>query len=396
MSVGRAYLDWNATAPLRPEARAAVVAALDEAGNPSSVHAEGRRAREMVEGSRRAVARLLGASASEVIFTSGGTEANNAVFARQWKRVLLTGIEHDSVLAPARASGAEVVMLPVDGNGIVSFDALHDALSEVVDPENTLLSIQVANNETGVVQPLGRMVGAAKACGVAVHSDAVQAAGRIPLDFRALGIDLMSLSGHKLGAPKGVGALVVRDGFDMPALLVGGGQEVRRRAGTENVAGIAGFGAAAEAAHDELSLFAGLVGRRDAVEEAVLGCVPGGRIVGDGADRLSNTVCFTWPGASAEMLLINMDLGGVALSSGAACSSGRVGPSHVLVAMGLPDDESRSALRVSFGLATDDGAFERFFGAVAQTANRMAAKSVSNRNRPGGPASRHQMMMGEA
>jgi cysteine desulfurase len=218
----------------------------------------------------------------------------------------------------------------------------------------------------------------------------------MPIDFDKLGLDLMSISGHKLGAPKGVGALVVRSGFDLPPSLVGGGQEARRRAGTENVAGIAGFGAAARVAREELATFAGLGDSRARLEDTVKAIVPGSVIVGAGAERLANTVCFTWPGQSAETLLIKMDLGGVSVSSGAACSSGKVGPSHVLAAMGLPDAISRSALRVSFGIATDDDAFARFLAVLTAIANRTAEQSVATMNMPGGPASRLQMMMGEA
>ena len=396
MSVFRTYLDWNATAPLRREARAAMLAAMDVTGNPSSVHGEGREARAIVEDARRRIAELVGARASEVSFTSGGTEANNAVFANPWKRVLLSSVEHESVLAPARRCGAEIVVLPVDRNGVVVPEAVTKALAAVREPHATLLSIQMANNETGVIQPLSEIVTQAKSAGLVVHSDAVQAAGRMPLDFDGLGIDLMSMSGHKLGAPKGIGALIVRDGLDLPSLLVGGGQESRRRAGTENVVGIAGLGAAARAVNEELASFAGLGESRAFLEKAIKAIVPGSVIVGAGAERLANTVCFTWPGQSAETLLIKMDLGGVAVSSGAACSSGKVGPSHVLAAMGLPDDASRSALRVSFGVATDEAAFARFVAVLTAIANRTAGQSAATMNMPGGPASRLQMMMGEA
>lgn len=392
----RAYLDWNASAPLRPEARLAMLAAMEEVGNPSSVHGEGRRSRAMVEEARREVAGLVGAQASEVIFTSGGTEANNAIVSRHWTRIIVSGVEHESVLAPARQSGAEVVMLPVDGNGVVVAEAVAEALSVVIEPATTLLSVQMANNETGVIQPLARIARAAKAAGVAVHSDAVQAAGRLPVDFQALGLDFLSISGHKLGGPKGVGALIVRDGIALAPLVAGGGQEGRRRAGTENVAGIAGFGAAARVARERLSDFASLAGRRDAIERFIAATVPGSLIVGMGADRLANTVCFTWPGGLAETLLIKMDLGGVAVSSGAACSSGKVGPSHVLAAMGLAEEASLSALRVSFGATTEEHEFERFYCVLEAIAGRAAKEPVVMSNRLGKSCSRHEMMMGEA
>jgi cysteine desulfurase len=374
-----------------------MLAAMDATGNPSSVHAEGRRARAIVEGARREVAALVGARASEVVFTSGGAEANNAALAQPWTRNLDSAVEHDSVLAAARRSGAEVVELPVDGNGVVLVEAVADALSAVTEPKTTLLSVQTANNETGVVQPLAAIVAAGKSAGVVVHTDAVQAAGRLPIDFKAMDLDLMSVSGHKLGAPKGVGALIVRDGVELAPLLAGGGQEGRRRAGTENVVGIAGFGAAARVARDEVTGFARLADRRAAIETFIMSAIPGSVIVGAGAaERLANTVCFTWPGNTAETLLIKMDLGGVAVSSGAACSSGKVGPSHVLAAMGLPDGAVRSALRVSFGASTDEPAIERFFSVLAKIAGRSEGEPIAMINRPDGPASRHVMMMGEA
>ena len=261
-----------------------------------------------------------------------------------------------------------------------------------IDLDRKVLADMAVHDKAG----FAAVVAQAKSAGLVVHSDAVQAAGRMPLDFAGLGLDLMSISGHKLGAPKGVGALVVRSGFDLPPLLVGGGQEARRRAGTENVAGIAGFGAAARAAHEELAAFAGLGERRALLEDAVKTVVPGSVIVGAGAERLANTMCFTWPGQSAETLLIKMDLGGVSVSSGAACSSGKVGPSHVLAAMGLPDETSRSALRVSFGIATYEDAFARFLAVLTAIADRTAEQSAATMNMPGGPASRLQMMMGEA
>ena len=243
MSGERTYLDWNATAPLRPEARAACAAALDVVGNPSSPHAEGRRARAIVEDAREQVAALVGARPAEVVFTSGGTEANNAVLAAGWDTIVLSGIEHDSVLSPSRAGKARIVEMPVGRNGVVRPDrpVAADAISGRI-----LLSLQIANNETGVIQPVTQVAAAAKAQGFFVHTDAVQAAGRIPVDVRALGVDFLTLSAHKIGGPKGIGALVIHERASLPAFIAGGGQERRRRAGTENVAAIAGFGAAAE------------------------------------------------------------------------------------------------------------------------------------------------------
>src|SRR5262245_14939662 len=242
MSRPRTYLDWNATAPLRREARAAMVAALDVAGNPSSPHAEGRRARGLVEDAREQVAALVGAKPAEVGFTSGGTEANNAVLAAGWDAILLSGIEPDSVLAPARGSGAQLIDLPVGRDGVVRQERFADHMTQ---PGRALVSLQMANNETGALQPVAEAAGPGREPRLAVHRDAVQAAGRVPIDLAALGVDYLTLSAHKVGGPKGAGALVVRGDARLPAFITGGGQERRRRAGTENVAAIAGFGAAA-------------------------------------------------------------------------------------------------------------------------------------------------------
>jgi cysteine desulfurase len=251
MSRTRTYLDWNATAPLRREARAAMVAALDVTGNPSSPHAEGRRARAIMEDAREQVAAFVRAKPAEVVFTSGGTEANNAVLAGGWNTILLSGIEHDSVLAPARVSPAGLIEITVGTDGVVSRSSLAEQIGRKREGR-TLLSLQMANNETGALQPVVEAARQAKAHGLAVHSDAVQAAGRLAIDMAALGVDYLTLSAHKLGGPKGIGALIVREGASLPSLIVGGGQERRRRAGTENVAAIAGFGAAAEAAGCDL------------------------------------------------------------------------------------------------------------------------------------------------
>jgi cysteine desulfurase len=394
--VERAYLDWNATAPLRCEARAAMLVAMDTVGNPSSVHAEGRRARAIVEAARGAVARLVGARPSEVVFTSGGTEANGMALAGGWRRIVCSAVEHESVLAPARRSGAEVVLLPVDGNGVVVASAAARVFGGAGDASPTLLSLQLANNETGVIQPVAEIAALARAAGATVHVDAVQGAGRLPLGFAEAGIDLMSVSAHKIGGPKGVGALIVRDSVEVPPLIAGGGQEGRRRAGTENVVGIAGFGAAAEAALGDLAAMDRVTALRGEIERLIATIVPEATIVGETARRLPNTVCFTWPGKSAETLLIRLDLAGVAVSSGAACSSGKVGPSHVLAAMGLPDAASRSALRVSIGAGTTAQDIARFGEAIAAIARPAAGASAATNNRPGGPAPRREMMMGEA
>jgi cysteine desulfurase len=344
-----------------------MLAALDEVGNPSSPHAEGRRARAVVEDAREQVAALVGARPAEVVFTSGGTEANNAVLSAGWDVICVAGIEHDSVLAPARAGSARIVELQVDANGVVPSEALAGAGH---GEGRRLLSIQVANNETGVVQPVSKLAGAARAQGFLVHSDAVQAAGRVGVDLRGLGADCLTLSAHKIGGPKGIGALVIDERHSLPPLVMGGGQERRRRAGTESVAAIAGFGAAAEAARRELAQMQRVRALRDGLEAAIKANSPTAVVVGAGADRLPNTTSIALPGTSAETLVIAFDLAGIAVSAGAACSSGKVGASHVLSAMGLDPAIARAAIRVSLGWSTTQADVEAFVAAWSKVASR--------------------------
>jgi cysteine desulfurase len=344
----RTYLDWNATAPLRSEAREAMVITLDVVGNPSSPHAEGRRARAIMEDAREQVAALVGARPAEVVFTSGGTEGNNSVLAGGWDAILLAGVEHDSVLAPARNARTLLIDVAVDSNGVVHRAGLAAALAQV-SGGRALLTLQMANNETGVLQPIAEAAREARALGVAVHTDAVQAAGRVEIDSGALGVDYLTLSAHKIGGPKGVGALIMRGQSMLPPLVSGGGQERRRRAGTENVAAIAGFGAAAEAAHRDLAGMQQVQALRDELEAQVRATTPEAVIIGEGASRLPNTTSLALPGAGAETLVIALDLAGIAVSAGAACSSGKVGASHVLSAMGLERRLARAAIRVSLG-----------------------------------------------
>ena len=331
------YLDCNATAPLRPEAAALMVQVLDETGNASSVHAFGRRARQRVERAREEVAALVGAEPEQVVFTSGGTEANSlALTGTDRSRILVSAGEHPSVLR----SREDAESLALGSDGLVSLGPLSDA---------ALVSVQMANNETGVLQPLERVVAAAHDAGALVHSDAVQAAGKIPIDFKALGLDLMSLSGHKLGGPQGAGALVLAEGVTLSPALRGGGQERRRRAGTENVAAIAGFGAAAAVAKAELEGYQALAKLRDRLEQRLREIAPEVEIFGLEAPRLANTSCFAVRGLTAETQVMALDLDGIAVSSGAACSSGKVEPSHVLRAMGVEPELAACALRVSLG-----------------------------------------------
>lgn len=363
----RTYLDYNATAPLRPVAREAMLAALAETGNPSSVHAEGRRARDIVETAREQVARLVNAKPSEVVFTASAAEANAMVLAAPWTRVFASRIEHDTVLAGLGRPGREVVEIPAGDGGRIDLEHLARRVTEGPSPLRGLLTLQFANNETGVVQPVAEAVALADVHALAMHCDAAQAAGRLPVDFAALGIAFMTLSAHKIGGPKGVGALLVRDGASLPALIPGG-QERRRRGGTENVAAIAGFGAAAEEALAELSGMARIAGMRDRMEARLTQILPHLRIVGSTAPRLPNTSCFAVPGLRAETLVIRLDLAGCAVSAGAACSSGKVGASHVLAAMGLPPEVARSAIRVSLGRETTERDIDTFLAAMATIA----------------------------
>lgn len=382
MSADRAYFDWNASAPLRPEARDAVAAAMDMTGNPSSVHAEGRRARDLVEAAREQVAALVGAQPAEIVFTSGATEANAWALAG-WETIFLSGIEHDSVLTPAKTSGARLIDIPTGPDGQARIGVIARQIPERDALGCALVTLQMANNETGVLQPVADAVSFAREHGLSVHTDATQAAGRVPIDFAGLGVDLLSLSSHKLGGPKGTGALVVRDGVTIAPLIAGGGQERRRRAGTENVAAIAGFGAAASAAVRDLERINDLAARRDAIERALIDLAPECSIIGQSSPRLANTVCIAWPGKSAETLVIKLDLAGVAVSAGSACSSGKVGSSHVLEAMGLAVNVAKSAIRVSLGLTTSDRDIQRLLTAwLAMRGPRSVDADGGNSRRP--------------
>src|SRR6478672_5620913 len=346
-----AYLDWNATAKLRPEAQAAVTAALDVTGNPSSVHGAGRAARRLIEDARDKVAALVGVTSRDVVFTSGGTEANMlALSPALGAELLISTIEHPSVRSGGRFAAAEDIA--VTAAGVVDLAALERQLAGRARP---LVSLMLANNETGVTQPIVEAAALVHAAGGLLHVDAVQGPGRIACDFKALGADLMTLSSHKIGGPQGAGALIRREGLPLDALIKGGGQERGARAGTENVAGIAGFGAAADAARQgwtgEANRMAAL---RDRLEAGIKAVAPKAVIFGHEAVRLPNTTLFSVPGMKAETAVIAFDLEGVAVSSGAACSSGKVSPSHVLAAMGAVPELARGAIRVSLGYATSD------------------------------------------
>jgi cysteine desulfurase len=347
-----AYLDWNATAKLRPEAQAAVTAALNVTGNPSSVHGLGRAARRLIEEARDKVAALVGVTARDVVFTSGGTEANMLALAPALGEVLLiSAIEHPSVRSGGRFAAAEDIAVTVAG--IVDLAALERQLAGRSRP---LVSLMLANNETGVIQPVAEAAALVHAAGGLLHVDAVQGPGRITCDFNALGADLMTLSSHKIGGPQGVGALIRRDGLALDPQIKGGGQERGARAGTENVAGIAGFGAAAEAVRQGWAGEAAqMKALRDKLEHGIKAIAPKAVIFGAETARLPNTTLFSVPGMKAETAVIAFDLEGVAVSSGAACSSGKVAPSHVLAAMGVAGELARGAIRVSLGYSTSDG-----------------------------------------
>lgn len=377
MSAPRTYLDYNATAPLRPEARAAMLDALDTCANPSSVHAEGRRARAVIEDARDKVAALVGAKPANVIFTSGATEASNAVLHRSWRTIRYARIEHPCVVAPVQASTGGIAEIAVDCDGVIDVAALRSALAAAGDGAATrdgLLAAQLANNETGVIQPLAEIAGLAREYGLSVLTDAVQAAGRVAVEFEGLGVDYMLVSSHKIGGPRGAGALIVRDAASLPPFIIGGGQEKRRRAGTENVEAIAGFGAAAAAARRDLADFHRIAELRDWIERKAKEIRPDAVIVAADADRIANTSCIAVPGVAAEMLVIALDLAGLAVSAGSACASGKVGQSPVLAAMGVAPDIARAAIRVSLGHASTTADADRFIHAWSEAMRKVAPR----------------------
>jgi cysteine desulfurase len=379
--VERSYFDWNATTPLRPQAAEALREALAVPGNPSSVHAEGRAARRLVEQAREEVAALVGARPGDVFFTSSGTEANMLALTpaiqtaderRPREKLLISAIEHSSVRTGGRFPPGAVADIAVDADGRVDLAALSDALAK---ESRRLVSIMLANNETGVVQPIAQAAAVVHAAGGLLHVDAVQAIGRIACDINALGADLLTLSAHKIGGPKGVGALIrAREDIHFPEPLIrGGGQERGLRAGTENVAGIAAFGAAAAAVCRQGAAEAErMLAMREKLETGLKAITPGAVIFGAAAERLPNTTLFAAEGMKAETAVISFDLEGIAVSSGAACSSGKVQPSHVLAAMGVSPALARGAVRLSLGWTTTESDIERFLGAWRKLATALS------------------------
>lgn len=379
--MARTYLDWNATAPLRPEAKAAISAAMERLGNASSVHSEGREARGLVEEARRKVAALVGAEPRNIIFTSGGTEANMMVLTpsrgsdKGYGRLLVSTVEHVSVLGGGRFAPDMVEQIPVSPDGVVVAAALESRLDALARAGlRPLVSIMLANNESGVVQPVAALSGPVHAAGGLLHVDAVQGPGKLEVNIQDLGADLLTLSAHKLGGPSGVGALVRRsEAIQVEPLIKGGGQERGLRAGTENVLGIVGFGAAAEAAHGSLRIEQShLQALRNRLETELKTLSPDVVIFGQAAERLPNTTLFAHPGGKAETLVIAFDLEGVAVSSGAACSSGKVASSHVLQAMRVDRELARGAVRVSLGRTTSEDDVERFLSAWKKLASGLS------------------------
>ena len=355
------YLDANATETLRPEARAATITALDLLGNPSSIHGQGREARRLLEASRRTIASRFGVSPDGVVFTSGGTEADALAIAGlgAGRRVVIGATEHDAV----RAAAPHGEILPVDSEGVADLTQLDRILA---DGSPALVCLMLANNETGTIQPIEQAAAICRARGALLHVDAVPAAGRMPIDLAALGADSLALSGHKLGGPKGAGALLLADDRHLPPLIAGGGQERGRRGGTPALPAIAGFAAACAAPIPDL------IALRHRVERAAEAC---GAIVLGGPDRLCNTVCLALPGARAETQVIALDLAGVAVSAGSACSSGKVARSHVLDAMGL-DALAGEAIRVSLPWNATEADVVAFVAAYKTVAARFCPRLV--------------------
>jgi len=363
------FLDYNAGAPARPEVARAMAEALAEGGNPSSVHAAGRRARARVEAARQAVAKLVGADPSGIVFTSGGTEANALALAGAGRRrLLVSAVEHASVLDAAAGAG----IVPVDGDGVIDLDALAGMLAAETSP--ALVSVMLANNETGTIQPVRRAAEIAHAAGALIHCDAAQAAGRMSVSMSELAVDFLTLSAHKMGGPAGIGALALANpDFPLAPLLLGGGQERRRRAGTENLSGIVGFGVAAAISEWELvegDTISRLEHLRDRLEGAALERVPGAVAIGRAASRLPNTVCLALPGIPSQTQVMALDLAGVMVGAGAACSSGKVAASRVLAAMGLAPRVAGSAIRVSLGWASGERDVAGFVEAWSELAGR--------------------------
>lgn len=346
------YLDHNATTPLCKEAKNAMMHVMDETGNASSIHKYGRSIRQSIEAARKNVAEVVHVSPSQVIFTSGATEANNMALQGFAGRTIISSVEHDSVYQ----ARSDSLICPVDQNGILDLETLEDLLKQDTGP--TLVSILFANNETGVIQPMDQIVSLVKRYRGRVHSDAVQALGKLPLDWKALNLDLISLSAHKIGGPQGVGALIVAPDLALKPLITGGGQERSFRSGTENVLGIVGFGAALQS--HQSRKWDNTARLRTALEEKIIECCPEVTIFGKKVDRLPNTTNLTMPGVKSDIQVMNFDLLGIALSAGSACSSGKVKTSRVLQAMKVLPHHLETSVRVSLGWDTTESDVDFF------------------------------------
>ncbi|WP_417460816.1 cysteine desulfurase family protein [Kordiimonas sp.] len=367
------YLDYNATAPIRRAVITAVAEAMAVYGNPSSVHGAGREARALVEQARAQVAALAGARARDVTFCSGGTEASNTVIRGAGAAsLIISSVEHDCVRAAAEASGLPVYEIPVDGDGVVDMTMLEHHLKEA--PKPALVSVMYANNEMGAIQPIADIVALAHENGARLHTDAVQAAGKIMIDRAALGADYLTLSAHKIGGPQGVGAIISAPTAPLKALIAGGGQELSRRSGTENVAGIVGFGVAALEAMADIAMADKLGIMRDRLESEIKAHTNAAQIVAERAPRLANTSCIAMPGVKGETQVMHFDLSGICVSSGSACSSGKVKVSHVLDAMGYEAGVADASVRISLGYNTSDDDIDRFVAAWKKLYDRTAVQ----------------------
>jgi len=370
----RVYLDHNATSPLKPEVKDSMISVMDAPGNPSAIHKYGRDARGRVEMARLHVGQMLNIDPMGVIFTSGATEANNlALNLPLAERFLVSAVEHPAVLKARE----DIEIIPVTTDGIIDLKALETLLQESKKP--TLVSVMMVNNETGIIQPIQEITQLVHKYNGFVHTDAVQAIGRIPVDMCALKVDLMSLSGHKIGGPQGMGALVFTNCVEPHPILKGGGQEKQRRAGTENLTGIVGLGKACECAVQSLEDYQKLKIWRDYIESEVKDIHPETIFFGQNVERVTNTSLFSIPGLSSETLVISLDIEGVAVSNGSACSSGKITPSHVLKAMGASDEEALGAVRVSLGWNTTEDDVTAFIKTFKKIFNRVKSR-ISTEN----------------
>lgn len=366
------YLDYNATAPVRFEVIERMTRLLAVPHNASSVHFYGREAKKYVENAREIIAQTVNSWKNEVVFTASGTEANNTVLhAGAERRMLVSAIEHSSIVKTV----PHAERIPVDADGVVRVEALAELLEQ--DSKPALVSVMLANNETGVIQPVAEVVKICRASGrdVLVHSDAAQALGKIPVDFSMLGVDMLTLSAHKMGGPHGAAALVVRNDLPIKPLLTGGGQELGRRAGTENVAAISGFGVAVELAQGDAAQWRNVRGWLDAMEADILAYAPGAIVFGKNAPRLPGTSSIAMPGVSSETQLMAFDLAGVAISAGSACSSGRIEASHVIKAMGYGEEVATTAIRMSGGWATTEADVQKAAAEWKKLYDRAGQKS---------------------